>query len=461
MIAEPISIKQAAAWADGTIVGTQSICMHSIAIDSRVYNENTLFIALPGHKTDGHNFVLDFLKQPTRVAMIRQEFYETHTADLLHVIQEYDSALIVVPDPLRSLGNMARAYLQQFSDQIIIAITGSTGKTTTKELMKLVLERVDACYATKGNSNSAIGVPLNAFAVHRKMRYLIFEAGTGYPGEIYSISKILQPHYVLITNIGNAHIGLFGSQSAIAAEKISLALESSNLKKLFISSQDNYSSELLNKISGEIIYYDALPETDFEFVSALKESRVKVGNRYYSLPIIGHFQHKNIRAVIALACALGCNITQIIESIRHYTPPFGRLEYLEGDISIVQDCYNASPESMFETLNFFHHIKWDARKIVLLGAMKELGEKSAHFHRHMLLYISQLHFDYIICFGEEYRNIYTLLSTHQTVYCEHIEDIQRILTEELQNGDILLLKGSRANRLERITDYLKAQGWLH
>ena len=470
MIAEPITVDSAVKWAGGEtrMVGESSLALEHVTIDSRIDESGAVFVALPGSNSDGHQYVEDFLEIPLRAAIVRQDFFDVNRQKLVGLVQKNNGAVIAAQDPLSTLGKIAKGYLGQFSNQQRVAITGSNGKTATKELLRAMLAEHGQTFASAGNYNSAIGVPLSALEVKATDEYLIFEVGTGYKGEISAICSVIEPEYVLITNIGHAHIEFFGSQEAIAAEKIALAGESPNLKKLFITSVDGFPQDVLENISDKLVLYAEIGE----YTNVTEGIQVTIDEYSCVVPVLGSFQRMNISGAAAVARELGCTDQEIIAGLPKYHIQFGRMERLYGKITVLQDCYNANPESMREALQILDSFALsdedgaNGSTVAVLGSMKELGSMSRELHREILELAASLRINKIFCCGREFKDAWSDAARPPGFdagciqFFDTLQELQPVLVGKINTGDVLLLKGSRAHKLERISDGLRAAGWV-
>ncbi len=443
-----------------TVVGNASMSIHAVAIDSREVHSGMLFFALPGSHQDGHNFVPQVLQRQA-AAIVSHRYYRRLRQKLNALVSATQSALMVVADTFRALRAMAHHYLWQFNNLTRIAITGSNGKTTTKELLAAILTAHAPSYFTPGNRNSAIGLSLAAFELRKRHRFALFEAGTDRRGEIGQIAQMLAPHYALITNIGSAHIGIFGSQRAIAREKRDIAARSAALQALFVAEDEPYRPLLSRGIAVPVITFGPRNTAGFHsFHTDLSGSTLQLYERRITSAISGAFQVNNILAAVAAARHLGCSEEEIARGIASYQPPFGRAQYLAGSVAILQDCYNANPESMYESLHSLAAMNWKGRVVCLLGAMKELGKESAQYHLEVARRALSLFNTHLFLYGEEFQQILArmLPEEQKRIYCyTTIEELCTNAENYLQSGDLLLLKGSRVMQLERVTEYIQGR----
>lgn len=459
MIAYPLTVRTIAQWCSADVIGSSDLLINDIVIDSRKAQSRMLFVALRGSKTDGHLFVNELLQLQYIAIIISIAYYKQNDAQLRAQLTDSTNAALVVKNSLRAVQMVAQRYLQKFDGLKRIAITGSTGKTTCKEILGNILKRYRKSFYSVGNYNSDIGVPLSVFTLQKQTVFALFEVGTNRRGEIAEIAKVVQPHIVIITNIGHAHIAYFGSLQEIASEKISLATNSAHLETVFLNAHDTYPQIHLNKIAKKIIYYDRDTHTaSLTLQPHPQHSLLTYNNHTVQTKLRGEFQLQNVRAVIACARSVGCAPAHILQGIKEYQPLFGRLEVIEGNIFILQDCYNASPESMESALRYCAQLPWAGRKIAILGAMKELGAQSDYFHRRVIDLALSMQFHHIYCIGEEFATVVAAHAASAISYYGHIDTLEQALRSALKQGDFVLLKGSREMQLERLTPLIQSIG---
>lgn len=455
MIGVPVTAHSACRWARARCVGDGSVVLRHLCIDSREAKPHSLFVALPGRTTDGHAYLHEVLSFPATAVLIRRSYYRAHRTMLRAHVANGRRALLIVSDPLRGEGGVARRYLERLSPPCKIAITGSSGKTTTKELLAAIIGRRHDLHYTVANQNSAIGIPLAILRMKRAHRYMVTEVGTGYPGEIPAIAAMLNPHIVVITNLGHAHIEAFGSKRAIATEKLSLARNSSAARALYIHSRDRHLMRPLRR-SVQVHCYDRDP-----FASRItctpdrNGMTITIDGHTVHTQLHGMFQHDNVRAAAVVAHHIGMPTTDIAAGIRRYRPLFGRMQRIDGDSTIILDCYNANPESTDAVLHYFQQESCDGRKICVLGGMKELGTHSAVLHAGVFSTAVGMGFQYLFCIGPEFAHLDFDAHAH-AYHMQSVDEASVRVQKVVRSGDMVLLKGSRSVGLEEIAEQIQA-----
>ncbi|MFQ3621324.1 MAG: UDP-N-acetylmuramoyl-tripeptide--D-alanyl-D-alanine ligase [Spirochaetales bacterium] len=438
--------------------------------DSREATRGCLFVPLKGERTDGHYYIQEVFSKGGRASFVAEEFWSVHDNSLKIYATQYRGSYIIVPSPLGALHKLAQQYL---SKQKVhrIGITGSNGKTTTKEIVGAILARYTPTFMNRGNFNSEIGLPLSVFEIPPNVQWAVFEMGMNRVGEIKELANIVNPELGLITNIGTAHIGLLGSQQAIAAEKKELFQKLPRNGVGFVYEGEAFASFLREDVSAQIKTYGETSTPGFEGAEnlGLKGWRVHLEGKAIHFPLIGAFNLRNALGAISLCREIGVPMESIQSGLESIHPLFGRGQILEGPITIVLDCYNANPNSMEEALQFFHKIPWQGRKIVILGAMKELGFHSAEAHKQVGQILLNCLVDGVFLVGDEMEIAYEVIrdawkervKEKVVFYNAHLEALLPLVKRFLQTGDLVLLKGSRSMELERVVKEITNAGAPH
>jgi len=429
----------------------------SVSIDSRAVKEGALFFALEGAKNDGHEFVKAAFSCGARAAVV--SISKLESMDLINLANQMGKGLIAVPNTLKGLQDSARVYLEKFPKLIKAGITGSSGKTTTKEVAASIISCEKNTVMNKGNLNSETGLPLSVFEVRAHHEVGIFELGMNRPGEISEIAQVLKPNIALVTNIGTAHIEYFGSKDKIVNEKkcIFNYLNSSDIA--LIPGNDEYAGELACGVAANVKYYGADKFEEFEGARSLGLDGTEIiwaGEKiHFALP--GKHSLEDALAAIAIAKEIPVSTSAIVKGIESVKPLFGRLEILNGKrATVVRDCYNANPESTAKSIEFCDSLEWPGRKIYVIADMLELGNNSAAEHQKIGFLLSVSGARKIFLFGREIENAADCLADNEKDYfhSNDIDDLSKALDKYVKNGDLVLLKGSRGCALERLSDML-------
>jgi UDP-N-acetylmuramoyl-tripeptide--D-alanyl-D-alanine ligase len=431
--------------------------LRGISIDSRSLKANQVFWALKGPKFDGHDFLINAVKSGAAAIVINK----SHA----HKISAMGVPVLVVKDSLIALQTMASMHRRKFNIPVL-AITGTNGKTSTKEMISWILQTKMNVHRTWGNLNNHIGVPLTLLTLNSEHDISIIELGTNHPGEIASLCAITRPTAGLITNIGRGHLEFFSSTEGVAREKLELFNFISKQGTIFLNLDDpllpdlrsrkktlwSYSLDLDTdaRVKGELIKLDENGMGIWQLNNKI-EIQMKVS---------GIHNVKNALAASTVALHFGFTETEIRDSLENFMAYDKRMQLVRnGNIMIINDSYNANPDSYLPALQTLEHIarQKKSRKIVVVGDMLELGLNGEALHQELMLSILEYNVDGIFTLGTEtaiaaellrergYKNIYSFDS--------HSE-LGETLHNFMRSGDIILLKGSRGMAMEKILAYL-------
>lgn len=428
----------------------------SVCIDTRSLVRDALFVALPGTRTDGHSFLAQAFAKGAAAALVRRSWWQERGE---HFSRWVDRAtLFVVEEPLAALQELSIHYLDRFPEIIRIGITGSNGKTTTKELIAAVLAGVAETAYSGGNFNSEIGVPLSVFDLEGDETYAVFEMAMNNPGEMDLLARIVRPHYAVITNIGTAHIGQVGSRDGIAKEKKAILSQFDGAQTAVLPEEDEYFGYLQQGVEGTIVPYgrEEFPGLEHAETRGVEGSTLLFSEGTINLHIPGAHNIHNALAAIRICQLLGVSFSAIKTGIEAVRQSFGRGEIISGDVTIIQDCYNASPESVRAAVELLKQA--EGRKVAVLGSMKELGSFAEESHIVVAREVLQSGVDRLFIFGEEFEMAaQELLEEDAVAYTDSFDELSEMVTSFLEQGDTVLLKGSRSMELERLTPVIRGE----
>ena len=396
----------------------------SVSTDSRNLPEGCIFVALKGETFDGNKFALQALQQGASLAIVDDEqVYESIQAS-----GEYSALL--VENSLRALQDLARAWRRQWGKQII-GITGTNGKTTTKELLAAVLGTKYTIHYTQGNLNNSIGVPLTLLQLTAAHELAIVEMGASHPGDIKELVDVAEPSCGLITNVGKAHLQGFGSFEGVMRTKAELYDYLLQHDGLIFRNADNPNLEQMLKNLGTLGNIGKLVN-------------YTTGTMPEGTHLVGAYNSENIQAALCVGEYFGVEREAGLAAIRAYVPTNNRSQKtVTATNTLIVDAYNANPTSMQAAINVF---KGNA---YILGAMRELGEYSHTEHQNIVNMLLERKAETVLLVGDEYRETtapYPIFSNVDEV-CEHLK--QHPLT-----GQTILIKGSRSNKLEQVIPLL-------
>lgn len=414
-----------------------------INTDSRTLKQGEIFLALEGENFDGHNFISQAINKGA-IAIITRQDYLTQSVSQIPQIK--------VKNTLSAYQKIAYLWRQQFNIPII-GVTGSVGKTTTKELIAGVLNQYGKVHKTIANYNNEIGVPKTLLELTKDHDFAVIEMAMRGKGEIALLTQIANPTIGIITNVGTAHIGRLGSREAIAEAKCEL-LANMNKNGVAILNGDN---DLLLTTAqqvwqGKTIIY-GLKNGDLKG-EIINENQLKIGDNIYPLPLEGEHNALNFLAAIAVAQTLNLNL-EFLEQKIEISLPKGRAKRYElpNDIAILDETYNAGLESMIASLKLLHKTT-GKRKIAVLGTMKELGEYSIQLHRQVGEMVKELNLDRLFILADEsatYQIAEGAKGINTEIFSNHKELIFR-LKEVIKSGDRVLFKASNSVGLSRVVE---------
>ncbi len=400
--------------------------------DTRNIRKNTIFFALKGDNFNGNKFAEEALKLGADYAIVDEKEYQTN------------SKIILVKNVLATLQELASYHRIELNIPII-GLTGSNGKTTTKELIHIVLSKKYNTNATIGNLNNHIGVPLTLLSMTPKTEMGIVEMGANHQKEIEFLCSICKPDYGYITNFGKAHLEGFGGIEGVIKGKCELyQYLKENNKTAFVNPDDVIQIEKTKDILSIFFNSDKLQFLEVNPFVKLKFNSIAIQSN-----LIGSYNYTNIAAAITIGNYFEVNDNDIKNAIENYTPTNNRSQIIQKKSNkIILDAYNANPSSMKAALENFSSIKEDS-KIVILGDMFELGETSLIEHQEIGDLASHLDFEEIIFVGENFYQ--TKTKKHQF---KNFDALMKYVVKNPFNSKTILIKGSRGMRLERILEFI-------
>ena len=402
-----------------------------VSTDTRNLPAGCVFFALHGERFDGNKFALQALEQGASLAVIDDpEVFSTLNSQ--H--STLNSQLLLVEDTLLALQDLARAWRRELGLPII-GITGTNGKTTTKELLAAVLSTKYNLHYTQGNLNNQIGVPLTLLQITRAHELAIVEMGASHPGDIKELVEIAEPNYGLITNVGRAHLEGFGSFEGVQNTKQELYdyLVAHN-GTIFRNTDNPYLMQMHEKALASSPYR-LIASSPITYTSGVMPSGTN---------LVGAYNAENISAALCVGEYFGIDREQGLEAIRQYVPTNNRSQSMQtAHNHLIVDAYNANPTSMQAAINAF---KGDT---YILGAMRELGEYSHLEHQNLVNMLAERKADLVYLVGEEYRQ-----TTSPYPIFDRVEELRAYLEQHPLRDRKILLKGSRSTKMETLLDIL-------
>ena len=419
--------------------------VRGIVTDSREVRPGDLYIAISGDRVDGHTFIKDVFEKGAVCALVNSE------------IENADEQLIKVNNTVSTIGKMAKAWRNQF-DIPVMGITGSNGKTSTKELLKHMLSAQFNIHATEGNFNTSIGLPLTLLRLTKENTISLLEMGANQPGDIAQLCEIAQPTHGVITNIAPAHLEGFGTIEAVAKTKGELfACLSKGVS--FINAADYRVGAL--EILGDSISFGLTPECDYPAdIHHEKDGTITLTVDAEEIPThsVNLTFAKNVIACVAISRTLGLSWGEIRENVASFQPPKGRCEVKKnGMITIIDDTYNANLESTVAAIDYLKAFSGNGQRIFVFGDMFELGDLSQDQHRRVGEKCNEAELSAVFTIGEETVTtdaIITYSELHK--HFDNKDDLLISLKSIVKDGDKVLVKGSRGMKMETIVEAMLA-----
>ena len=436
---------------------TDELTITKVITDSRENLKAEVFLAFVGERFDAHDFLDEVLEQSPAVLIVSKEL----SATLIAKANACSCRILLVKDTLIAYQEIAQANLKAHPECKVIAITGSTGKTSVKSIIAQSLEDYfpEQILSTLGNTNNHIGLPQNLLRLNSKHKIAVLEMGTSSPNEISRLVEIATPDIAILTGIGHSHIGNFPHFSELIKEKTDI-FRSSNPSCINIIHESVVEqiktqadlSHLTTHVYGESSHCDSqityesstLNSSNFTITSNQEKYQIE------DCSLSGRHQAINVGAAVACLEALNLSLEPLKQSLKKLELPAGRMK-IEAikDFTFINDAYNANPQSMAAALDWFAELKHEGRKVIIVGDMLELGEHSQELHINITKQLSQKHFQDIIFFAVGPQSSQALKTIADDCYTNSDKAAQNI-TKRLQKNDLILLKASRGIALEKI-----------
>ncbi|MBQ2896917.1 MAG: UDP-N-acetylmuramoyl-tripeptide--D-alanyl-D-alanine ligase [Clostridia bacterium] len=435
------------------IKGSQDTEITAINTDTRIIKEGMLFVALIGDTFDGNDYVNQAAGAGAAGCVVSRRV-------------EADTSLILVDDTTKALGKIAKYYKEKFCVPFV-GITGSVGKTTTKDMISCALSAKYNVLKTQKNFNNHIGLPLTLLRLNSEHQVGVVEMGMSGFGEIDYLAGLVNPSVAVFTNIGLSHVEKLGSRKNILKAKTELLSHLPDDGFVVLCADDDMLLSLKESLKHKHIYYgtenkdaDLRAENIFSDGVNTEFDIIDNGNRYHAvIPVLGDHNVKNALAAYAVARHFNTEPEDIISALKDFVPGKMRQNILHsGGITVINDCYNASPSSVEAGLKILNQLKGE-RKIAVLGDMLEMGELSEYAHRLVGKYVVDFGVDFLITVGNKSGEIATGAVNHgfNQKNAKSFKDNKsaiEFLDSFIKSGDIVLVKASRSMKLEEISEHL-------
>ena len=450
---DSLSLAQIAAFAGGTIAtGDREAMIERVSTDSRTLQTGDLFVPLRGENFDGHKFIEQAVERGAAGAMVENKWSGNAPENF---------ALIRVADTLAGYQTLAANYRASLPIKVI-AITGSNGKTSTKDFVAATLARKFRVTKTEGNFNNHVGLPQTMLAANRDDEIAVWEIGMNHPGEIAALAKLAAPDVAIITNVGIAHIEFMGSREAIAEEKGALAEAVTANGTLILNAEDAFSDAIAKRTGAKIVLAGiengSVRATDISQHSTGSEFTILEGAHRCraQLPVPGIHMVQNAMLAVAAGRVFGLSLEECAVGLASTPLTKARLQIREIDgIQFIDDSYNANPDSMKAALRTLVELDAEGRRIAVLGEMGELGAESESGHREVGEAAAALRIDELIAVGAAGAIIARAAEKaglEKSVAVNSPQEAAELLEKKATAGDLILIKGSRAARMERVLE---------
>lgn len=426
--------------------------IHEVSIDTRTLTAGSLYIALRGEKLDGHSFIPGAILKGAQYIAVDTKFD-------LSTVDTSAARYIITDDTTKFFGSLARIRRKKLT-AVVIGITGSNGKTTTKEILSTLLSTKFRTVSTRANDNNHIGVPLSIFRAQPATEMLVLELGTNHFGEIDYTASIALPDLALITVIGDSHLEYLKNRRGVLKEKEAIFKHTAARGgKVFLNADDPLLQGLTKKYKDAItfsskkkaVYTGKLLKEKKGVFHQAKVTGRKL-NAEFTLPLLGEHSLGNITAAVALAHTAGLPEADIIRGIEKVKPAHSRLELIQsGKNIIIDDTYNANPNSMEAALRLLSGMQTGLKKIAVLGDMFELGSQAVKMHTALAPLLKKLAIDEVLLTGENMKHLFIAIDDKKKniVYFEKGEMLSEYLKSISSEKAMYLFKGSRGMRMEQ------------
>lgn len=421
-----------------------------LCMDSREAAKGVVFWPIKGARFDAHQFVSQMEKDGALMSVVNQDAVDGNSFKMYAPVDDTTKALL----------KLAKGYQKNFKVKKV-AITGSNGKTTTKEMTKAVLSMKFNTHATQGNFNNHIGVPMTLFQLKHSHEAAVVEMGTSGPDEIRPLSLAVEPDVAVITNIGASHLERLGDLDGVFNEKINIV---AGLKKggtLIVNADDAHLCKVRNTKNYKVLTFGVHRGIIKPEKLSWNENSCAdfyIGRTHFTLNVPGDHNLYDALAAIAVGETFRIPKGEMAKALAEFRSTTMRMEVkIANGFKIVSDCYNANPSSTKMALQTLGNMKLNGRRIAVLGDMLELGKESSNLHKQIGIMVPDMNFDMLLAVGKEAKNYVEGAKSRGMKNVKHfdvVEDVVSFLSETVAEGDVLLVKGSRGMHMEKVVDAL-------
>jgi UDP-N-acetylmuramoyl-tripeptide--D-alanyl-D-alanine ligase len=443
-----------------------------VSIDTRTLRRGDLFVAIRGERFDGADFAAAAIERGAAGVVIERGRPGAPPPDQGDRAGTQGSVVIEVDDTIAALQRLALAVRRRAGTKVV-AITGSAGKTTTKEITGELLATRYSVVRNRGNLNNHIGLPLSLIELRKRPEVAVVELGMNHAGEISTLVRIAEPEIRVWTNVGEAHLGFFESIDAIADAKAEIFEGATPTTVLVANGDDDRVVRRLPRFGGRVVTFAMDRDADVRATAirgrSIEGTDVQVATRRgtidVTLPLIGRGNVANLLAAIAVAMELDIPLSGIAERVRHLVPPSRRGEVLKlaGGVTVIDDSYNANPTATKRALELLAENSGHARRIAVIGEMLELGGASIALHEQIGRAAATAKVDWMIAVGGPAAKalgaaaVAAGMPAASVEYVASSDEAADIVAVRVSPGDLVLVKGSRGVRTDRVVERLKAE----
>ena len=463
-----VSLRRIASTTNGTFEGPGGLMLGSVATDSRNMNGKELFVALKGERFDGHSFLEDARRAGAKAAIVsrRNPYVDKFRKN------NPDFPLVEVKDTLRAMGDLA-GFVRDGLDIAVVGITGTTGKTCTKDYLVSILSVNHRVAAAPGSYNNEVGVPITVFNMKRRDQALIVEMGARHPGDIKRLAEIVRPRFAVITNVGPGHLEFFKTEEEVAKTKAELARALPTDGTLVLNADDAWSRWIACQSRARVVRFGLGRGADFRAtnikldLAGRPQLELRGPDFRTAIVLSGVGRHQVANALAAAACAhaIGVDFEDIAHGLASAALSPGRMEVVEANgYFVVDDSYNSNPHSLAAALETIVALGSGRRTIAVLGRMAELGKNSRAYHEEAGRSIASLNVDLLVTVGKSAR-IYAAAALEggmprgSVFRCDGNDDAALLLSAIVEPGDVILVKASRVVGLDSLAARLRDPGF--
>ena len=440
--------------------GSGEMVVQHVCTDSRQARAGDLFFAIKGGRFDGHDFLDEVAAKGIAAVVVEQKKVSEHLPEC---------AVLIVDNTRAALGRLAATYRREF-DLPVIAVGGSNGKTTVKELIASVLRQKLATLWSEASFNNDIGVPLTLLRLERSHQAAVLEAGTNHPGELAPLVEMIRPKYGVLTNIGREHLEFFGDVAGVMQEEGWLAELLPADGRLFVNGDSEWTEQIVRRTRAAVVRVGLGKKNDWRangirldkngVTFRVEGPKVEL-NGEYRVGLLGRHQVVNALFAVAVSEELGLGRPAVRDGLAECKPAKMRLQFWEtGGVRVLDDSYNANADSAIAALETLCDLPLQGRRVAVLGDMAELGAQSEAAHREVGRRAAELGIGQLFAIGKMAPVMAVAArdaGLNRVIEFENVESAVAAVKSFLKAGDVVLLKASRVSRLERIAETLRLE----